>query len=166
MFTADSQLSMHLEHEPGKQMFLDFAGDKPHLLDPKTGVEHPVELFVAVFPASGLIYLEAVESQKIEDPVCAIRHALEYAGGVPMILVPDNLKAAVTKPDRYEADINQSFEDFGRYYGCVVIPARSAKPRDKALVEAAVNLVYTRENDWNSARYWSQAMKTMTHHAE
>ncbi len=144
MFTADSQLSMHLEHEPGRQMFLDFVGDKPHLLDPKNGIEHPVELFVAVFPASGLTYLEAVESQKIEDLIGATRHALEYAGGVPMILVPDNLKAAVTKSDRYEADINQSFEDFGRYYGCVVIPARPGKPRDKALVEAAVNLVYTR----------------------
>ena len=144
MFTADSQLSMHLEHEPGKRMFLDYAGDKPHLVDPKTGIEHPVELFVAVLPASGLTYLEAVNSQKIEDFLCATRHALEYAGGVPTILVPDNLKAAVTKADRYEPDINQTFEDFGRYYGCVVIPARPAKPRDKALVEAAVNLVYTR----------------------
>ena len=144
MFTTDSELSMHLDHEPGKRIFLDFAGDKPCIVDRKTGIERPVELFLAVLPASGLTYVEAVLSQKLEDFIPATRHALEYAGGVPTILVPDNLKSAVTKADRYEPDINHTFEDFARYYGCVVIPARPAKPRDKALVEAAVNLIYTR----------------------
>ena len=143
-YTADSELSMHLHHEPGKRLFVDFAVDKPSLVDRKTGVERRVELFVAVLPASGLIYAEAVVSQKIEDLILGTRHALEYAGGVPSIIVPDNLTAAITKPNTYEPEINQTFEDFGRYYGCVVIPARVRRPKDKALVEAAVHLVYTR----------------------
>jgi transposase len=143
-YAADSEISMHLHHEPGKRLFVDFAGDKPSLVDLKTGVERKVELFVAVLPASGLIYAESIASQKIEDLILGIRHALEYAGGVPSIIVPDNLTAAVTKPNAYEPDINQTFEDFGRYYGCVVIPARVRRPKDKALVEAAVHLVYTR----------------------
>ena len=144
IYTSDSEISMHIEHEPGRKLFVDFAGDRPHLTDPKTGLEQPVELFVAVFPASGLVYCEATATQSSDDLIPATRHALEYAGGSPAIIVPDNLKSAVTKPCRYEPDINQQFEDFGRYYGCVVIPARVRKPQDKALVEAAVRLVYTR----------------------
>lgn len=144
MYTADTELAMHLEHEPGERLFVDFAGDRPHLSDPVTGKEKPVELFVAVFPASGLIYAEATESQKIEHFMTGVRHSMEYAGGAPRIIVPDNLKAAVTKPDKYEPEVNSTFEDFSAYYGCVVIPARPKKPKDKALVEAAVNVVYNR----------------------
>ena len=144
MFTADAEVSMHLDHEPGRRLFVDFAGTRPSITDAKTGIEQPVELFVSVLPASGLIYTEAVASQQINDLCTGTRHAFEYAGGVSTIIVSDNLKSAVTKSDRYEPDINRTFEDFGRYYGCVVIPARPAKPRDKALVEAAVNTVYTR----------------------
>jgi transposase len=144
VFTADTEISMHLEHEPGKELFVDFAGDGPHLTDPRTKIERRVELFVAVLPSSGLIYARSLYSQKTEDLIRGTRGAFEYAGGAPTIVVPDNLKSAVTRSDRYEPEINQMFEDFGRYYGCVVIPARPARPRDKALVEAAVNLVYTR----------------------
>ncbi len=144
MYASGSELSMHLDHEPGGKVFVDFAGDRPLLGGPQTGTEKPVELFVAVFPASGLVYGEATYSQKIEDFVRATRHTFEYAGGTPKIIVPDNLKAAVTKADRYEPQINATYEDFARYYGCAVIPARPRKPRDKALVEAAVNLLYTR----------------------
>jgi transposase len=144
MYTADSELAMHLSHEPGENLFIDFSGDRRTLTDPKTGIERKVELFVAVFPAGSLIYAEAVESQSTEDVIGATRSTFEYAEGSPTTLVPDNMKAAVTKADTYEPVINQSFEDFARYYGCAVIPARPRKPKDKALVEAAVYVVYTR----------------------
>lgn len=144
MYSADTELAMHLDHEPGERVFIDFAGDRPKLTDPLTGAETPVELFVAVFPASGLIYAELTGSQQTEDLIRGVRHTLEYAGGSPRIIVPDNLKAAVTTPDTYEPEVNATFADFGAYYGCVVMPARPHKPRDKALVEAAVNLVYNR----------------------
>lgn len=144
MYTADSELAMHLSHEPGEKVFIDFSGDKPTLTDPKTGIERKVELFVSVFPAGSLIYAEAVESQRTEDVIGATRSTFEYAEGSPTTVVPDNMKAAVTEADTYEPVINQSFEDFARYYGCAVIPARPRKPKDKALVEAAVYVVYTR----------------------
>ncbi|MDA3935607.1 MAG: IS21 family transposase [Actinomycetota bacterium] len=144
MYIGGSELSMHIEHEPGRKVFVDFAGDRPVLTDSKTGSERAVELFVAVYPASGLIYAEATENQRIASLVSATVHTFEYAGGAPAIVVPDNLKAGVTKANRYEPHINPTYEDFARYYGCAVVPARPRKPRDKALVEAAVNLVYTR----------------------
>ncbi|MCK5157090.1 MAG: IS21 family transposase [Spirochaetales bacterium] len=143
-YLSDSELSMHLHHEPGRKLFVDYAGDPPSLYDEKTGLPRKVEQFVSVFPASGLIYTEATESQSLEDFIQGTEHSFGYAGGVPKIITPDNLKAAVTKPDPYEPKINQTYEDFGHYYGCVVIPARSKKPKDKALCEAAVSLVYTR----------------------
>ena len=143
MYLGESELSMHIDHEPGRNVFVDFAGDRPVLTD-ASGGERAVELFVATYPASGLIYAEATENQRVASLVGATARAFEYAGGAPAIIVPDNLKAGVTKADRYEPQINPTYEDFARYYGCVVVPARPHRPRDKALVEAAVNTVYTR----------------------
>ena len=143
LYLDGSELSMHIEHEAGRQVFVDFAGDRPVLTD-EAGRERAVELFVAVYPASGLVYAEATENQRVASLVGATAHTFEYAGGAPVIVVPDNLKAGVTKADRYEPQINPIYEDFARYYGCAVVPARPRKPRDKALVEAAVNMVYTR----------------------
>ena len=144
VYNETSELAMHLEHEAGRRLFIDFAGTKPRLTDSKTAIQREVELYVAVFPASALIYCEATESQTVECVVRATRHCLEYAGGCPEIIVPDNLKAAVTTPDRYEPQINETFEDFAAHYGCVVVPARVRRPRDKALVEAGVNRIYQR----------------------
>jgi transposase len=142
-FTETGELAMHLEHQAGKRLFIDFAGSKARLTDANGG-EREVELFVAVFPASGLLYCEATENQRIDCLVPATRHSLEYAQGCPQIIVPDNLKAAVTTASRYEPQLNDTFEDFATHYGCAVIPARVRHPRDKALVEAAVNRVYQR----------------------
>lgn len=143
-FKETSEISMHLEHVAGEKLFVDFAGTKPFFTDPKTGERREVELFVAVFPASAYLYCEAVESQKIEQFVLATRHALEYAGGAPRMVTPDNLKSAVTKSDRYEPQINETFNDFAAHYGIAVVPARSKHPKDKALVESSVNLIYHR----------------------
>lgn len=144
VFSEATEISMHLEHEPGERMFIDYAGHGPSITDPKSGMETPLELFVSVFPAGGLIYIEATRGQSSDDTIRATRHALEHAGGAPRIIVPDNLKAAVTKGCRYEPVINRAFEAFGAYYGCAVIPARIRRPKDKALVEAAVKLTYSR----------------------
>ena len=143
-FKETSEISMHLEHTAGEKLFIDFAGNKPHLTDPDNGARREVELFVAVFPASALVYCEAVASQKIEDFIMGARHALEYANGAPLVLVSDNLKGAVTKPDYYEPQINETFNDFAAHYGIAVIPARGKHPKDKALVEATVAFVYQR----------------------
>ena len=133
---------MHLEHKAGDKVFIDFAGRKLSLVDRSTGEICEVEVFVAILPCSQLTYVEAVPSQKKEDLISACEHAFFYFEGVPQAIVPDNLRAAVTKSSKYEAVINDDFASFAGHYGCTVIPARAHKPRDKALVEGAVKLIY------------------------
>lgn len=140
---ADRQeLSMHIAHKAGYKMFIDFAGKKLALIDRITGESVPVEVFVAILGGSKLMYAEGVMSQKKRDFIHASDNALWYMGGVPAALVPDNLKSAVTKAHRYEPDLNPEYVDFARHYELAILPARPYKPRDKALVEGAVKIVY------------------------
>jgi transposase len=136
--------SMKLEHDPGKEMFIDYAGKKLHIIDKETGELIPVEVFVGILPNSQYTYVEACRTQKREDLIGCCTNALNFYGGVPKAIVSDNLKSAVTRASRYEADINRSFKDFARHYDCVINPTRGYSPQDKALVENAVNLAYQR----------------------
>lgn len=131
-----------INHISGDQVYIDFAGDKLEVADPDTGTISKVEVFAAILPYSQLIYYEAVPSQRKEHLIMATENALHYYGGVPAAIVPDNLKSAITKPSRIEPVINDEFESFAEHYGCVVFPARVRKPKDKALVEYAVRLLY------------------------
>ena len=133
---------MHLEHKAGDKLYIDFAGQKLSIIDIDTGEVIPVEVFVAILPCSQLTYVEAVASQRKEDLILACEHTLQYLEGVPQVIVPDNLRSAVTKSSKYEAVINEDFASFADHYACTVIPARAYKPRDKALVEGAVKLIY------------------------
>lgn len=99
-------------------------------------------MFVAVLPCSHYTYCEAVWSQRKEDLITACENALYFFGGAPVAIVPDNLKAAVTRSDRNESVINEEFEAFAEHYGCAVYPPRVHHPSDKALVENAVRLMY------------------------
>jgi len=126
------------EHRAGEKLFLDFAGDTIPIVDRVTGEITRAQLFVAVLGASNYTYAEAVPSQALPHWVGAHVRAFGFLGGVPAILVPDNLRSAVSKPDRYEADLNRTYEELAAHYGCAVIPARPRKPRDKAKVEAGV----------------------------
>lgn len=136
--------SMVLTHKPGEKLYVDFAGKKLSYIDQQTGelIECPV--FVACLPYSDYGFAIAVRNQSIEEFLYALEQCLLFIGGVPEILVPDNLKSAVTKADRYEPDINTALEDFANHYGTTVVPTRVAKPKDKALVENQVKLVYSR----------------------
>ena len=136
--------SMKLEHEAGKEVYIDFAGKKLHITDRETGELVPVEVFVAILPNSQYTYVEACMSQKREDLVSCMANALSFFGGVPKAIVSDNLKSAVTRASKYEPEINRTFKDFARHYGCAINPTRSYSPQDKALVENAVNLAYQR----------------------
>jgi transposase len=141
---ATQHTVMHLEHKAGEKLFVDFAGDKLYLTDLGTGEITPVEVFVAILPCSQLTFALAVASQQKPDFILALQKTFDYLGGVPQAIVPDNLKAAVTKAHRYEAEINETLADFATHYGTCILPARSRKPRDKALVESAVNILYGR----------------------
>ena len=135
---------MHIEHKAGDKLYIDFAGDKLTIIDKETGEVKKVEVFVAILGASQLNYVEAVFTQAKEDLITACENALHYCDGVPLAIVPDNLKSAVTKSSKYEAIINEAFADFAHHYNTSVLPARAYRPRDKALVENAVRLTYSR----------------------
>jgi len=139
-----SKPTMHIEHKAGDKLYIDFAGQKLHLVDKATGEIRPVEVFVAILGASQLTYVEAIESQKKEDLIQCCINALEYFQGVPCAIVPDNLKSAVTKSDRYEPTLNVAFENFAHYYSTAILPARAYKPKDKSLAEGAVKITYRR----------------------
>ena len=140
----DEKLSMHINHKAGDKIFVDYTGQKMVLTDRKTGKTKEVEIFVAILPASQLTYAEASENQTQESFVRSNERALRYMGGVPAAIVPDNLKAGVLKANIYEPDLNPLFADFAEYYRTTVLPARTRKPKDKAHVENAVKIIYTR----------------------
>jgi len=136
--------SMVLEHHPGEKLFIDFAGKKLSYVDQHTGEIIECQVFVACLPYSDYCFAMAVASQSIEDFIFALTCCLKELGGVPQTLVPDNLKAAIVKASRYEPDVNRALEDFANHYGTTVTPTRSRKPKDKALVENQVRLIYSR----------------------
>ena len=141
---AQTSPTMRIEHKAGDKLFVDFAGDKLSLVHEQTGELREVEVFVAILGASQLTYVEAVASQQKEDFIAACENALHYCGGVPQAIVPDNLKSAVIKGNKYEPTLNETFADFAQHYATCILPARSYRPRDKALVENAVKLAYRR----------------------
>ena len=136
--------TMRMEHKVGDKLYVDFAGDKLKIVDKQTGEIQEVEVFVAILGASQLTYAEALMSQQKEDFIGACEGALLYYGGVPAAIVPDNLKSAVTKSSKYEPVLNDSFADFAQHYSTTILPTRAYRPRDKALVENAVLILYTR----------------------
>lgn len=131
-------------YNPAEKLFVDYAGDRLSYIDEETGEEVKVQTFVATLPYSDYAFCICVPSQRVEDFIYALRMCLEHLGGVPSIVVPDNLKAAVIKADKYEPELNKVFEDMGNHYGFVSLPARSYHPKDKALVENQVKLIYHR----------------------
>ncbi len=135
---------MRQNHKAGDKLFIDFAGEKLVIKDKETGKEKPVEVFVAVLGASQLTYVEAVMTQRKEDFISACENALHFVGGVPAAIVPDNLRSAVTKCDKYEPTINETFADFAEHYNTTILPARAYRPTDKAVVENTIKIIYTR----------------------
>jgi len=136
--------TMVLNHAPGEKLFVDFAGDKLSYVDKNTGEIIECQVFVACLPYSDYSFAMAVPSQSIEDFLYALACALAFFGGVPQVLVTDNLKSAIVKANRYDPDVNRALEDFANHYGLTVIPTRVRKPRDKALVENQVKIIYSR----------------------
>ena len=133
-----NRMWMRQHHKAGDKMFVDFSGDGLEIIDPQTGEVQAVKLFVAAMGASSYTFAYAVLDEKLPSFLhCNVR-ALEFFGGVPAAIVPDNPKTAVTKADRYEPEIHDAYADFGRHYATCIMPARPYQPRDKAKVEVAV----------------------------
>lgn len=134
------ELVLRQEHRAGEKLFVDYAGDTITVQSP-TGGAATAAIFVAVLGASNYTYAEATATQGLADWIGAHMRTFEFLGGVPEIIVPDNLKSGVTKACRYEPSVNRTYEEMAAHYGVAVIPARRAKPRDKAKVEVGVLLV-------------------------
>jgi transposase len=139
---AETEVTLTMEHKAGDRMYVDFSGAKRRYRE--NGVEREAEIFVAILGASQYTYVEALRSQQKEDFITGNRNALLFFGGTPAAIVPDCLKSGVSKADRYESEVNAEYADFARHHGTVIFPARPHSPRDKALVESAVNIMYTR----------------------
>jgi transposase len=133
-----------LEHKAGEKLFVDFAGSTLTYTDLQTGQVIACQVFVACLPYSDFGFALAVRSQKVEDFIYALDRCIQHIGGVPRAIIPDNLKSAVVKSDPYEPKIQQVMEDFGNHHRCSILPARVRKPRDKALVENQVKIIYSR----------------------
>jgi len=132
--------TMRQTHIAGERMFVDYAGKKPHLVNPTTGELIEVELFVAVLGASNLTYAEATWTQTLADWIGAHTRAFAFFGGVAALTVIDNLRAGITKACFYEPQINRTYADMAKHYRTVPLPARPNKPRDKAKVEVGVQI--------------------------
>lgn len=133
--------SMRQRHRAGEKIFVDYSGKKPSVVDPTNGEIREVELFVATLGASNYTYAEATESQKSADFIASHVRAFEYFGGVAELLVPDQLKSGVTRACRYEPGLQRTYEEMAEHYGTTAMPARPRKPKDKAKVEVAVQIV-------------------------
>jgi len=141
-WTKRTNATMHVDHKAGDKMYVDYAGEKLQIVYPDSGEVIKVEVFVAILGASQLTYVEATMTQRKEDFIGACENALHYFGGAPQAIVPDNLKSAVIKSNKYEPTLNESFRDFVEHYKMAALPAGPYKPRHKALVEGAIKIIY------------------------
>ena len=132
------------EHKAGDKLFVDYAGLTLPLTDPKTGQVTQAQIFVAAMGASNYAFAEATLSQSMPDWIGSHVRCFTFLGGVPRLIVPDNLKSGVSSPCRYEPDINPTYLALATHYGIAVVPARVRKPRDKPKVEKAVQDVERR----------------------
>ena len=135
------KISMRQVHKAGEKLFVDYAGQTLAIVNPHTGEIVDAQIFVAVLGASSYTFAEATLSQNLQDWLGSHRRAFEFFGGVTELVIPDNLKSGVSKPCRYEPDLNPSYQDLAEHYGTAVIPARVRKPKDKAKAEVGVQIV-------------------------
>lgn len=134
---------MHLDHKPGYEMFVDWAGGKMQVIGADTGEIITAHLFVSTIGASAYPYVEAFPSECLENWVTAHVNAFRYYGGIPHLLIPDNLKTGVKKACNYDPEINKTYLELSEHYGCAIVPARVRKPRDKSLAEGTVGDIST-----------------------
>jgi len=133
--------SMRQIHKAGDKLFVDYAGQTVPIINGETGEIRTAQIFVAVLGASNYTYCEATWSQRLPDWLGSHARAFDYLGGVPKLIVPDNLKSGVTRACRYDPDINPSYQQLSAHYGVAIMPARPLKPKDKSKAEVGVQII-------------------------
>jgi len=141
-YLKHKDVTMHLEYKAAELLMIDFAGKKQHYVDMQTGECIYCEVFVAVLPFSGLIFCYPVPSQQTYDFGSCINAMLLFYAGVTATILCDNLKTAVTRPSRYEPVFTDLCYQLSEHYGTTFTATRPYSPRDKAMVEKAVSIVY------------------------
>ncbi len=136
------KVSMHLDHEHGEELFIDYTGGKLKYFCNETNAIAEAEVLVCILGGSQYYYVEATKRQNIECFVGGVSNALHYFGGISKVLIPDNLKSGVTTANKFQPILNDTFLSMANHYGTTVCPARPDHPKDKALVESIINVVY------------------------
>jgi transposase len=140
-YAARLKRSMRQTHRAGEKLFIDYAGQTVPVIDRVTGEIRPAHIFVAVLGASNYTFACATARETQADWLSGLSKALQAFGGVPELVIPDNPKALITRPDRYEPGVSRMAQDCARHYGTAILPARPYHPQDKAKVEVGVQLV-------------------------
>lgn len=149
--------TMRQTHVAGDTMFVDFAGRTVEIIAPATGEMRAAAIFVAVLGASNYTYAEAVWSQALPDWIAAHTRAFAFFEGCPRLVVPDNVKSGIIKACFFEPQVQRTYAEMLRHYGAAALPARPAKPRDKAKVEVGVQVVQR----WILARLRNRTFPTL-----
>ena len=163
-YLKNADVAMHLEYQPGDMMMIDFAGKKQHYVDVYTGERIECQVFVAILPYSGLIFCKAVHSQQTTDFTGCINAMLKYYKGVAVTILCDNLRTAVSRPSRYEPVFTDICNQLSEHYTTTFSATRPYSPRDKAMVEGAVKIVYAhiyaplRHTEFTSLEALNEAM--------
>lgn len=133
--------SMRQTHTAGDKLFVDYAGQTIPIVNGESGEIRTAQIFVAVLGASNYTFCEATWSQSLPDWLGSHARAFDFLGGVPKLVVPDNLKSGVTKACRYDPDVNPSYQQLSAHYGVAIMPARPYKPKDKSKAEVGVQII-------------------------
>lgn len=133
--------TMRQNHKAGDKLFIDYAGSTVPIIDPNSGEIKKAQIFIAVMGASSYTFAEATWTQTLPDWIASHTRAFSFFGGVPALLVPDNLRSCATKACRYEPEINSTYAEMVQHYNTAVLPARPRKPKDKPLAEIGVQVI-------------------------
>ena len=156
-YAASLRRSMRQVHRAGEKLFIDYAGPTVPVVNPDTGELRPAQIFVAVLGASNYTYACATVGQTHADWLRGLTQALQFFGGVPQLVVPDNPRALIAQPDRYEPELSLAAQRCAEHYGMAILPARPRRPQDKAKVEVGVQVV----ERWILARLRHQRFFTL-----
>ena len=140
--------SMRQTHKAGEKCFVDYCGPTVPIINPQTGEVRTAQVFVAVLGASNYTYAEATWSQSLRDWLSSHVRTFEFFGGIPEMVVPDNLRSGVSKACRYDPELNPSYQQLAEHYQVAILPARPYKPKDKSKAEVGVQIV----ENWILAR--------------
>ena len=142
-YSLVTKATAHITRKPGESVEVDWAGQTAVIQDSVTGKNTAVYIFVAVLPSSQYAYVEAFPDRGLESWVTAHINAFSYFGGVPRMVIPDNLKTGVEKADWYSPVINRAYHEMAEHYGTAIVPTRVKRPKDKPSVEGAVRNIST-----------------------